>query len=270
MSNGLLARFKGAKNASSGAIDTNTSKDDTPPTTNPHTTPDLPHRRRQAARRAAASSSSSTPSSDLPENASSLLSTHAAHQTSPLRRHLSAFLSLTKPRLTIVVVLTAMAPYALYPVPDFLAPTLSTLNLPSLSPLTLTFLTTGTFLCSASANALNMLYEPDTDAMMSRTRNRPLVRQLISRRAALLFAVSAGVTGVLLLNYGVNPTVALLGFSNIALYAGVYTPLKRVSPLNTWIGALVGAIPPLMGWAAAAGESATTPTSSLADLSTLR
>src|SRR5690606_22483570 len=54
--------------------------------------------------------------------------------------------------------------------------------------------------------------------------------------------------------WGVNPTVAALGVANIVLYAGVYTPLKRRSVINTWVGAIVGAIPPLMGWAAAAGS----------------
>ena len=56
---------------------------------------------------------------------------------------------------------------------------------------------------------------------------------------------------------GCNPTVAFLGGLNIALYAGVYTPMKRMSVLNTWVGALVGGIPPLMGWAAAGGQNAT-------------
>lgn len=149
-----------------------------------------------------------------------------------------------------------MAPYALYPVPAFLSPSLG-LDTPSLSPLTLTFLTTGTALCSASANALNMLYEPAWDAKMSRTRNRPLVRGLLSERRALSFAILAALVGVGALYFGVNPTVAGLGAANIALYAGVYTPMKRISWLNTWVGAIVGGIPPLMGWAAAAGESAT-------------
>lgn len=152
-----------------------------------------------------------------------------------------------------------MASYALYPVPAFLSPAagLADIDAPSLSPLTLLFLTTGTTLCSASANALNMLYEPSTDALMSRTRARPLVRKLISTRAALLFAVGTAAAGLAALWTGVNPTVAGLGAANILLYAGVYTPLKRISWLNTWVGALVGGIPPLMGWAAAAGESAT-------------
>ena len=102
-----------------------------------------------------------------------------------------------------------------------------------------------------------MLFEPKYDAMMSRTRNRPLVRGLIGKKGALLFATATGALGVGSLWFGVNPTVAFLGSLNIFLYAGVYTPMKRISVLNTWIGAVVGGIPPLMGWAAAAGQSAT-------------
>ncbi|KAI1748880.1 UbiA prenyltransferase family-domain-containing protein [Xylaria castorea] len=228
-----------------------------------------PHRRRQRRQQQNANATRSatsgvSPQSGeaatediLPANASSTLTTESTkHPTSSFRRQLSLYLSLSKPRLTVLVVLTAMAPYALYPVPDFISPSIG-LDTPSLSPLTLAFLTTGTALCSASANALNMLYEPAWDAMMSRTRNRPLVRGLLSQRRALAFAVLAALAGVGGLYFGVNPTVAFLGAANIALYAGVYTPLKRVSWLNTWAGAVVGGIPPLMGWAAAAGEYAT-------------
>jgi protoheme IX farnesyltransferase len=193
----------------------------------------------------------------LPPDASSLLAADAAsHPSNSLRRNLSAFLSLSKPRLTVLVVLSAMVPYALYPVPAFLSSDALAATAPSLSPLTLLFLTTGTTLCSAGANALNMLYEPDTDAKMSRTRTRPLVRGLLSTRAALAFAIGCGMAGTAALYVGVNPTVAFLGLANIALYAGAYTPLKRISAVNTWVGAVVGGIPPLMGWAAAAGESA--------------
>jgi len=92
---------------------------------------------------------------------------------------------------------------------------------------------------------------------MSRTKNRPLVRGLITPRGALLFAVISAAAGTAALYYGVNPTVASLAAFNIFLYAGVYTPLKRISVLNTWAGALVGGIPPIMGWAAAAGQTAT-------------
>lgn len=212
-----------------------------------------PHRRRQARKQTGPERRTAD---DLPANASTILTDVAAAQPAhSLRRTLSTFLSLSKPRLTVLVVLTAMAPYALYPVPEMLTPTMT--ETPSLSPLTLLFLTTGTALCSASANALNMLYEPSTDAMMTRTRNRPLVRHLVSPRVAALFAVLAGATGVGALFFGVNPTVSFLGLSNIVLYAGIYTPLKAVTAFNTWVGAAVGAVPPLMGWAAAAGEAAT-------------
>ncbi|UNI24872.1 Heme o synthase [Purpureocillium takamizusanense] len=221
----------------------------------PQSLADLPpHRRRQARKQALANGD--VPDGTLPANASSTLTNVAAAQPAhSARRILSTLLSLSKPRLTALVVLTAMAPYALYPVPEMLMPTMT--ETPSLSPLTLLFLTTGTTLCSASANALNMLYEPSTDAKMSRTRNRPLVRRLISPAGAALFAVLAGATGVGALYFGVNPTVSFLGFSNIVLYAGIYTPLKGVTAFNTWVGAVVGGIPPLMGWAAAAGEAAT-------------
>ncbi|EEY20993.1 protoheme IX farnesyltransferase [Verticillium alfalfae VaMs.102] len=170
--------------------------------TQPPVNAELPHRRRQAARRAAAAAAeaeadSGSSSAVLPaQDASSALTTVAASQPArSLRRILSACLSLSKPRLTVLVVLTAMVPYALFPVPSFLSPAVT--ELPSLSPLTLLFLTTGTTLCSASANALNMLYEPATDA-------------------------------------------------------------KIASPPSTRGSApSFGGIPPLMGWAAAVGESAT-------------
>ena len=72
-----------------------------------------------------------------------------------------------------------------------------------------------------------------------------------------MFAALAGAVGIGGLWFGTNSTVAFLGGLNIVLYAGVYTPMKRISVLNTWVGAVVGGIPPLMGWAAAAGQNAT-------------
>ncbi|GKT92320.1 LOW QUALITY PROTEIN: protoheme IX farnesyltransferase [Colletotrichum tofieldiae] len=221
------------------------------PTTPADVNHELPHRRRQAARRkaaaeASAASPSSSPDVPLPQDASSALTTVAARQPAhSARRIFSILLSLSKPRLSALVVLTAMAPYALYPVPGFLTPAIT--ESPSLSPLTLLFLTTGTALCSASANSLNMLYEPATDAKMSRTRNRPLVRGLLTKRAAVLFAVTTALTGVGALYFGVNPTVAFLGGANIVIYAGMYTPMKAFSAANTWLGAVVGGIP--LSWA---------------------
>ena len=209
-----------------------------------------PHRRRKRLKDEARAE---TP---LPLDASSRLSSISATMpATSIRRLFTTCLSLSKPRLSFLIVLTTATAYSLYPVPALLLP--ATTTSPSLSAMTLVFLTSGTALCSASANALNMLFEPKYDGMMSRTRNRPLVRGLISKKGALLFATAAGALGVGGLFFGVNPTVAFLGGLNILLYAGVYTPMKRISVLNTWIGAVVGGIPPLMGWAAAAGQSAT-------------
>ncbi|KAL8699044.1 MAG: hypothetical protein Q9201_006232 [Fulgogasparrea decipioides] len=215
---------------------------------------ELPHRRRKRAKAECQNVSASTDA--IPSDASCQLSTLSATlPPSSLRRLFSLYLSLSKPRLSFLIVLTTAAAYSLYPTPALLLPQIT--ESPSLSALTLVFLTAGTALSSASANALNMLMEPEYDAKMSRTRNRPLVRGYIKKRGALVFAIVAGVAGMGSLYYGVNPTVTFLGGLNIFLYAGVYTPLKRLSVLNTWVGAVVGSIPPLMGWAAAAGQTAT-------------
>ena len=211
---------------------------------------ELPHRRRKRTRY------ETNAEAPLPLDASSRLSTLSSTMpATSLRRLFTTCLSLSKPRLSFLIVLTTATAYSLYPVPALLLP--STTASPSLSALTLIFLTSGTALCCASANALNMLLEPKYDAQMSRTRNRPLVRGLIGKKGALIFAAAAGALGVGGLWFGVNPTVAFLGGLNIFLYAGIYTPMKRISVLNTWAGAIVGGIPPLMGWAAAAGQSAT-------------
>lgn len=197
----------------------------------------------------------------LPLDASSTLST-LADSAPPLslKRQLLAYLALTKPRLATLIVLTTTASYSLYPVPSMLSSAAT--HTPSLSALTLLFLTTGTFSCVASANTLNMILEPRYDAQMSRTRNRPLVRGLIHSRSAIIFAILTSLLGTSVLYYGVNPTTSILGLTNILLYAFVYTPLKRISIINTWVGAIVGCIPPLMGWTAAGGHYLFSPPSS--------
>lgn len=239
----------------------------------------LPHRRRWLQRKAAAQHSIGEASQDikdvaeeqLPLDASSRLTTTAAGlpQNATWRRKFATYLSLSKPRLSFLILLTTTSAYSLYPIPDIISSTTHVADANttlSTSTLTFLFLTTGTFLSCASANAFNMLFEPKYDALMTRTRNRPLVRKLISPRGALIFAILCGTSGLLLLNFGTNPTVAGLSGLNIFLYGFVYTPMKRISAANTWIGAIVGAIPPLMGWAAAAGETATSEHHSWRDL----
>jgi len=154
---------------------------------------------------------------------------------------LSTLLELGKPRLSALIVLSTMSTYAISPFPG---------SLP-----TLLFLASGTYLCCNSANTFNMMAEPHYDGLMSRTRNRPLVRKAVTQTQAAIFGILTGVSGLSILAIGVNPTVAILGASNIILYAAIYTPLKRTTILNTWVGAVVGGIPPLMGWAACSPEA---------------
>uniref|UniRef100_A0A7S1XHK9 Heme O synthase n=1 Tax=Erythrolobus australicus TaxID=1077150 RepID=A0A7S1XHK9_9RHOD len=112
----------------------------------------------------------------------------------------------------------------------------------------------GTFLASASANTLNQMYEMSSDAKMSRTRIRPLPTGRVSLRAAAAFATLCGAAGFVILDASGGTACAALGLANIALYAGAYTPLKAMHPINTLVGAVVGAIPPLMGYTAAAHQ----------------
>ncbi|KAM5477500.1 Protoheme IX farnesyltransferase, mitochondrial [Microsporum canis] len=219
---------------------------------------ELPHRRRQ---RLKAQDGANASKQELRLDASSQLSAISSSlPKSSLKGKLAAFLALTKPRLSFLIVLTATTAYGLYPVPSILHLDPSVTPLPTLSTSTLTFcyLSVGTFLSCASANTINMLLEPKYDALMTRTRNRPLVRKLMTTRAAVLFAIGTAAAGLTALYFGTNPTVAGLSAANIVLYGFIYTPLKRISVINTWVGAVVGGIPPLMGWAAAAGQTAIT------------
>ena len=109
----------------------------------------------------------------------------------------------------------------------------------------------GTFLCSASANAFNQVFEKTNDGKMARTMRRPLPAGRCSRAHALAFGVVSGIAGYVLLRTQCNALTANLGVANIAAYALCYTPMKQAHWINTWVGALVGAVPPLMGWAAA-------------------
>jgi len=89
---------------------------------------------------------------------------------------------------------------------------------------------------------------------MNRTRNRPLVIGALSKTEAQWIALSSGIAGTSILAYGTNATTTLLGVGNILLYSGLYTYIKPKSEWNTWVGAVVGAIPPVMGYAAAGGN----------------
>ncbi|KAL6420708.1 hypothetical protein ACFW04_013984 [Cataglyphis niger] len=145
------------------------------------------------------------------------------------------YLKLSKIKLTSLVVATTMAGYALAPAPFDIY--------------TFAMCSLGTGLVSAAANAINQFFEVPFDAQMSRTKNRVLVCGHLTPAHAMAFATVSGIIGLSILYYEVNSVTAMLGTANIILYTLFYTPMKRISIVNTWIGSIVGAIPPLMGWA---------------------
>jgi protoheme IX farnesyltransferase len=149
------------------------------------------------------------------------------------------YLELSKSRIVMMVLITTAAGYA------FASPRIDWMLL--LNALV------GTGLVAAGTNALNQYIERDHDAKMRRTRLRPLPDGRIAPRAALVFSVAISILGTLYLGIAVNWLTAALGAFTLISYIFVYTPLKRVSTICTLIGAIPGAIPPLMGWTAATG-----------------
>ena len=150
------------------------------------------------------------------------------------------YLELSKSRIVLMVLITTAAGYL------FAAE--------QVSGLLMLHTLIGTALVAAGTNALNQYVERHHDARMNRTRTRPLPAGRITPRAALIFSSAIAVTGTVYLGLAVNWLTAALGAFTLTSYIFVYTPLKRVSTLCTVIGAIPGAVPPLMGWTAATGE----------------
>ena len=117
----------------------------------------------------------------------------------------------------------------------------------------LSLLMFGGFFVVAASNIYNQIIEKDLDALMARTKNRPLPTNKISVNTALVLAVLSTIIGLFML-YMINSKVALLAAVSIFLYASVYTPLKLVTPLSVFVGAIPGALPFMLGWVAATGE----------------
>jgi len=148
-------------------------------------------------------------------------------------------LDLGKPRITSMVVFTTAMGLWLAP--------------GSIGAARTALLLFGTTLLVGSANTLNCWYERETDGLMVRTRNRPLPAGRLDPLTALALGIFCGVFAIPILAIAINPLTALLGAIAHATYALVYTPLKRISPWALEVGAIPGAIPPLMGWTAATG-----------------
>ncbi len=162
-------------------------------------------------------------------------------ETTSLLMRLSDYYQLTKPNVTFMVVLTALA--GLY--------------LGARGPLDVILVLEtlfGTALIAGGASALNMLIESEMDARMKRTNKRPLPNERIGAREALVFSISISLAGVGILTFLVNPLTGFLAAVTLISYVFLYTPLKRKTTLATLVGAVPGALPPVGGWTAVRGE----------------
>jgi heme o synthase len=178
------------------------------------------------------------PGQSSPAASRPLLERSRGSDTSSL---VASLVQLTKPGVTRMVLATTWCGAAIAPGP-----------ITDYGRLALTLL--GTTLVVASANALNMYLEGDVDALMSRTRNRPIPSGRIAPEVALWFGLSLAAIGLPVLFFAVNAVTAWIGGFALLSYVLVYTPMKRVSTFAVWVGAVPGAAPPLMGWTGMTGS----------------
>ena len=172
----------------------------------------------------------------------------AKSETSPIQESngisVHGLFELTKPRLSLLSVFTSSLGFLVhYPLNYELSVFLS--------------LTIGTALAAGGAAALNQWMEKDEDSLMERTVNRPIPSHLVESEIALLFGVCLSSIGLTILWIGTNPWACSLTLLTLIVYLLIYTPLKKRSPYATEIGAISGALPPLIGWVAASGEPST-------------
>ncbi|MEO5999410.1 MAG: heme o synthase [Chitinophagaceae bacterium] len=149
------------------------------------------------------------------------------------------YMLLVKFSLSFMVVFSAVISYLLAP------------NIVEFNVKMILLLFTGGLLVTGSANAINQVTEKDTDALMKRTAKRPIASGRMSVEEGWAFAAITGIVGVLILWYFFNGISAALAAFSLFLYAFVYTPLKKVNSISVLVGAIPGALPCLIGWAAA-------------------
>ncbi len=155
------------------------------------------------------------------------------------KKVLSDFKQLTKVGLSLSVVFSSLAGYLL--------------AVDIINYQTLFLLGLGGFFMVAASNAFNQIIEKESDGLMKRTMNRPLPTGRMLKSTALIFAITSTIVGIGIL-YSINPKSALFGAISIFLYTCAYTPLKSISPLAVFVGAIPGAIPFMLGWVAATNQ----------------
>lgn len=170
-----------------------------------------------------------------------MLTQEASHisQKSKISLKISDYALLAKLRLSALVVISAVIVYAL--------------GTDQVNWMGMFWLALGGFLVTGSSNAYNQIMEINTDKLMTRTSNRPLVQDRMTKTEAIVVATLLGGLGVFILGYVHNIESALLSLFALLSYTLVYTPLKKVTPFAVFVGAFPGAIPPLLGWVAATG-----------------
>jgi len=157
---------------------------------------------------------------------------------------------MTKPRITMLVLVTAYLGY-------YLGLRSQGSHMATVDRwLILFYLILGTWATSAGAAVLNQVIERRHDAKMTRTKNRPIVIGKIGPMNALIFGAFLSFGGCVLLYYLINPLTAFISVATILLYILIYTPSKRITTWNTIIGSIPGALPPVGGWVAATGSLA--------------
>lgn len=159
----------------------------------------------------------------------------------PATRPWADLVTLTKPRVNLLVLVTTVIGFHLG-------------NRSGIDLALLFHTVAGTFLVASGAAAFNQLFERDIDARMHRTMRRPLPDGRLTAGEAGWFASVLSATGVLQLGFGANWLAAGVAVATLVSYALIYTPLKRVTSLATVVGAVPGALPPVIGWAAAQGS----------------
>jgi protoheme IX farnesyltransferase len=152
-----------------------------------------------------------------------------------------AYVVLTKPDVTFLVVITTLAGFYLG-------------SGGSIDWSAMLSTVCATMLVAGGTAALNQYVERESDAVMRRTASRPLPTGQLRPRDALIFGVAMIVAGAAWLAFAANGLAALVALTTTVLYLGLYTPLKKRTPLSTAVGAIPGALPPLIGWAAAHGS----------------
>ncbi len=162
-------------------------------------------------------------------------------QKSFLSQKISDYAILSKLRLSVLVVFSAVIGYVFA-------------DASSISLTHILILVLGGTLVTGASNAINQIIERDIDKLMTRTQNRPLAAERMNALEAIVAAGAMGISGILLLTYFFNPIAGVLSAISLLSYAFIYTPLKRVNAIAVFVGAIPGALPPMIGYVCATGK----------------